>query len=444
MVSKQTRRFFLKSSAAGVAAVAATPLSAIAQEQLAEEPDFDDLFLSDMEPLPADARRSLRTARSSAQYRSRTWSKLPEPRPEIKWFDGQDSTNYRHLNADFDDAHFEFSAQTLKSLCESNSFQFPPLEAGTTGAGNTEDAEFLREFVGPAINEPVERVLFGLRGCEIVEGQERPDGLSSQPVLLREAAPDHRSFNCVMGVWDRETDEFWLSEASTVPNADYMSSQTYNKLDRVSNMMPTGKHRYVVGPHRRTSKYRQPGALILSSSVCVLRTLYSLGYSIEDYWDTSLRNPYDNIHATYPHVPGSRPVGYSSAGCQVIPGWYNSARSKPTGSWADFRELAGLKREPDYKTGSVIRTKDDGREFDYVLLTGREARLASQGSDDVSRIRLGSESERIGRIRSALGVTAGVTFDGEAMRALLHWQREMLGFADGVLTPEMERQLTSS
>ncbi|WP_439621126.1 hypothetical protein [Hyphomonas sp.] len=427
-----TRRKVLLAGAASTTAFAAVR-GAIAQED-DDQAVLNALFEDDMEPLPSTAPRSVRAARSTPKFRALKWSRMPDPKPKVEWFDDSKSVNYRHIEAEFSSSEFELTAEVLQTLADWNSIELPALKTVPLAP---EDEAWVEDFMGKS-QDPVERVLFGLRGCELAEQKEAPSGLTAEPIRVREAHCDHVHLRCLIGVWDRESGKIWASQASTVPNADYMLSQTTGAFDRRCNMLPTGRHRYVVGPHRGGTSSRQPGAFRLASSVCVQRSLYNLGYALGDYWDVSLGNPFDNIHAgvldTFDH-----PLDYSSAGCQVLPGSYDESRKTPLGAWATFRSMAGLEPVPVFKTGSIVTTTDDGREFDYLLMTGREARLAaSPGAVPVRRIRLGSSGAAIPTLRQKLGVPTYHEIDGEAMKALLIWQQEFAGFADGILTPSQQ------
>ena len=83
----------------------------------------------------------------------------------------------------------------------------------------------------------------------------------------------------------------------------------------------------------------------------------------------------------------------------------------PMREWAKFRVALGLSM-PIRFVGSLT-TSDDGMEFFYVLLTGREARLVQSSRSNLERLRFGSFGASTMKLQSALGlreVTSMVTF----------------------------------
>src|SRR5262249_24797492 len=111
--------------------------------------------------------------------------------------------------------------------------------------------------------------------------------------------------------------------------------------------------------------------------------------------------PYDDLHAA---MLSSRknPPFFTSAGCQVVVGAYNG--KVPTGSWAEFRKAAGLQHPPVML--DTARTADDGIEFTYVLLTGKDAGLAALGTEDALKtaraLRFGSSGALVKELQEKL------------------------------------------
>jgi hypothetical protein len=283
--------------------------------------------------------------------------------------------------------------------------------------------------------EGKEKLLFGLRGC-VLTGQDRAVDFA-RAHLVRETRPDHVNTLCLLGVFDPKSKTLALFAGSTVPNVDLMEMQARGLLG--CNMLPTGLHAYRVGPHKGI---RQPGAFRQQASLWVHRAKGKLEYSLNDQnniWDDlGGALPADNIHAAvlnYRH----KPPYFSSAGCQVVEGAY-SADAEPIGPWANFRRCAGL-TQPPVLTTQAGTTTDDGREFGYVLLTGKEAHLmAAKKPASIETLRFGSEGARVVKLQELL-VNAGTLngsyergkVDRNTMGALIQWQRSKGFTPTGIL-----------
>jgi hypothetical protein len=169
-----------------------------------------------------------------------------------------------------------------------------------------------------------------------------------------------------------------------------------------------------------------------------------LSYAIpQQVWDSSTGLPCDNIHAAIRDTGAAGPPFFSSAGCQTLPGDYDVERITPLGSFATLRAIAGLNPKPIFTNAARSATLDDGRRFIYVLLTGREARLATlpSGAVPLRRLRYGSTGDNVARLRARLGVSASNIFDRATMAALISWQLDNLGVADGILSPNLADKL---
>ncbi len=144
--------------------------------------------------------------------------------------------------------------------------------------------------------------------------------------------------------------------------------------------------------------------------------------------------PGDNIHSAYSNE------SFSSAGTQTVRG------TDGTGDWDKFIKALGLSRP-----GSAA---DSGKRIDYVLLTGLEAATASAlrvggQSKDVAvvqaklgRLRQGSDGPAVAKLRAALGMTPGTSFDAETASKLVDLQHARLGYADAIYSPRMECALS--
>jgi outer membrane protein OmpA-like peptidoglycan-associated protein/peptidoglycan hydrolase-like protein with peptidoglycan-binding domain len=262
---------------------------------------------------------------------------------------------------------------------------------------------------------------------------------------VREIAPNHIDNRCIIGVWDSTTNKIVAFQASTVPNWEYMEAYRQDHADK-ANMLPTGKYSMVVGTHRPKKKdskgklvdnpKRVQGALRNDQTVVVLRSEDDLSYTVRDTWDKTVAN--DNIHASIIKTnSGTSTVpDYSSAGCNTIPG--TSLNDTPEGTWAEFRAALGL--------DNAKPTKNDGKKFAYVLLTGRDARLAASGKDQLApaRLRFGSNGSDVRSIQEALAKHAKKYYSdkadgdfgaGTAMAFIKYQKDRDGGTADGIVTP---------
>lgn len=317
-----------------------------------------------------------------------------------RWADDTQSTDYRHLNTSSTSAPFTFTGSVLATLCQCNQFD---------------------------VSGDQDEVLFGLRGCRVVEAS---NGLANTATLA-EDLPDHNDFHCVLGVWKRSTGEIAVFSGSTVPNEAYMQQQV-TKGGRTANLLPTGCYSYQVGTHRGASSTVK-GAMREAGNFVVLRSNDDLVYTVTDTWDNCL--PGDNIHPAFLDQSSGYPR-FSSAGCQTIPGNYDEAQNQHSGAWALFRQAAGL--------STVSPACEDGRTFVYVLLTGREARMAAAGyaPDALTRLRFGSRSSDVKALQLGLqnaGVLTGQitgVMDPETVMDYIRWQQANDGGrADGIVTP---------
>jgi len=325
---------------------------------------------------------------------------------DAKWAPDHLAPDYRHLNAAGLSQCFSFAAQNLADLCKGNQFDVT--------AGQDE-------------------VVFGLRGCRLLE----PVNDFVMSIQLSEDIPDHQDNHCVIGVWRRSDNKIIGFQGSTVPNWKYM--EKYRQGQAYANLLPTGRYRYKVGTHGASKARPQPGALREEGDMVVLRTQDDLTYTVHDKWDKG--NFGDNIHSGRLNLRG---VNFSSAGCQTIPGDYDQKNERPlkNTAWHNFRKALHLNNE---KPGSK-----DGTKFIYVLLTGREARMFSNGLDSSAwkRLRFGSSGPDVEALQLGLknaGAYKG-NIDGDfgplTSWALIEWQKKQNGgAADAIVTPALARKL---
>jgi hypothetical protein len=309
----------------------------------------------------------------------------------VRWAADAESPDYAHLiEALPQGGLFRLDVTTLQALADANHFQLPE-----------------------------GRVLFGLRGCMIMEG----GGEFVQAAKLRDIRPDHQVARCVIGVWDRSAGRLAVFPGSTVPNAAAVVSWRTNR-DK-GNLLPTGLYGYIVGEHNG-----KPGCFLLRKtidkkrSVIVRRSSGDLSYSLDDLAHSC--EPGDNLHPTF----FQSTAAFSSVGCQVVVG---SAKPNGThsGPWAKFRELAG-------QTGGSGKP---GTPFSYMLLTAAEAALASGAPP--RRLRFGSTGEPVRTLQAKLGITVPDGDFGPNTAAALHaLQRSRAsGRSDGVFSPALDQAL---
>lgn len=318
------------------------------------------------------------------------WWDNPLPLERAVWPDDEKAIDYAHIRAVATNEPFTLNHDVLQRLLSANGFtRLVP--------GNR-------------------RVLFGLRGC-VLAAPGAPKTAFADSIELLEKSPDHYDYRCVIGVWDRVAKKVWAGPGSTVPHVAYLYAQREaGTFATEANMMPTGLYRYKVGTHRNGSKSRQPGAFRPDNKgFAVLRCVEDgpISMSRDRYWDIRDTTHGDNIHAGTYSAPREDRPNYWSAGCQVIPGYYNPNGETPQGDWARFRIAAGLARSPalsrnvELDSGGFDATSaEDGRRYSYLLITGREARLAATNVEAISpRLRFGSYGATVKKLQAALGVS---------------------------------------
>lgn len=329
-----------------------------------------------------------------------------------------DSPDYRHLGEAINTTPFTLNAQTVERLCRLNSFNANSGADGRTGR---------------------DEVLFGLRGCVLAEGRTGTGGLVNS-VSLVEAAFDHRQSRCVLGVWKRSTGQVAAFLGSTVPF--WRSMENYRQGGDACNMLLTGRYVHTVGVHHPNHRLEIKGALLQNGPVVVVRTLDDLIYETTDRFENG--NVGDNIHPSR-HTAPTDP--FSSEGCSTVPGTYDLRTERHAGLWTEFRAAAGL-------TPNSAPAAENGRRFVFVLLTGREARLAASGAGAaaLTRLRFGSNGVDVQAIQQGLrrsghytGIDDGQMGTGTVM-AYIAWQKAQnraAPTADGIVTPAAGRLLNA-
>ena len=320
-------------------------------------------------------------------------------RDQVRWAEDGVQPDYRHLDVAFADREFELRAEDLEIIIKANQFE-PTREQ--------------------------KRILFGLRGAMLASGSSAT-GSSLKLSLTR---PNHREFRCTIGVYDTSSGALSAFIGSTVPWFTFVHG--YYAGGAKANMLPTGCYPYFVGAH---GARQIPGCFRLGKghaddqqeTVAVLRTLNDVTYDTSDEFDPSI--PHDNLH------PAFGTSTFSSAGCQTVRGTYANGH---TGEWAQFRKAVGLGERGD-----------NGKRFDYVLITGVEASIAAKlrGGDPaaalarLARLRHGSRGDLVKTLQQKLKLSPTGLFGAAETRALAALQKAKLGAADGILSPATDTSL---
>ncbi len=319
------------------------------------------------------------------------------------WADDADNPDTQHLREPGMSQAFQLTGDVLARLATLNRFR---LDGGQ------------------------DEVLFGLRGCRMVDPLVNAFAASVQ---LSEDMPDHDGYHCVLGVWKRSTGQVAVFPGSTVPNWHHMNKQKTRGGQR-ANLLLTGRYFYTVGDHHGEHKTIL-GAFRQQPDVVVLRSHDDLIYERGD--DFERHSPADNIHPGLSPTYGAK---FSSAGCQTVPGGYDGGTQTHTGKWAEFRRAAGLSSSVTSKLGD---------RFVYLLLSGREARLAADGAGDelLVRLRFGSFGTDVEALQQGLqneGHYSGTIHGDMDMNTVWAWirrQQRSGGAADGIVTPAGGREL---
>ncbi|MFN7056455.1 hypothetical protein [Hyphomonas sp.] len=398
------------------------------------------------------------------------WGEISgNPNKYFGWARDEDSFDYFHLVSvgpalesgrgpvptSADGAEFDLTASVLRRMAEANYFRFD------------HDQE-------PADSD--RRIIFGLRGCEIVSGSQS----FSTGARLRDVRPDHRRRRCVIGVWDPATDQVAVFESSTVPlelhKAIYQQWVRGGMSVRGSwraCMVPQGLHRRTVGLMFADRALSGQWPLTLRqdpSPVPVLRSpegdafTWRRGQIADEdgrvrqsasQWDPSRAS--ERIASVGAHIHaaayGGTELQFSSQGCQTIQG--NFRNGKADGHYALFHQAMGFGpvtegavTRSDGSSAPVYQSEKDGRSYPFMLLTGAEARLHAQGADfdALRRVRLGSSSppdasERhiVRQLKRRIGGDQGAPLMTASDMLRLIEQQSSLSFEglapDGILCP---------
>lgn len=361
-------------------------------------------------------------------------------RANVRLLSTAEDPSLRHLGVEASGAQFSFTPAHLQRLVDCNAF----------GPG-------LAEWGGNL-------VLFALRGCRLADDPDHipptndllPSlGLPSEADRMPDKLPlwgstggfvtsatlvedqiTHVLPRCLIGVWDRAAGQFALVRGTTVPNWEYSSlaidARKGKPLERGdANLCLPGLYRYEVDHHKNV-----PDAFRLQDGTQgTVRPSpegkTEISYTTRDsfWWSGSQ----DNMHPSSAAWGSAKEyIFHYSAGCSTIQGRFDREKQRHEGAWSVYRTWAGL-------AAHAVDHTAIGRKFSYVLLTGREARLAAGGAADqaLTRVRYGSRGETVQKLQKALGLAESGRFDSATQRSFVTWQWKKganPGSADGVLT----------
>jgi hypothetical protein len=435
----QSRRAFMTGAALLALAQGASAdevVSAADEALLSSDAFLDELYSVNAEYVSAVVSHSISRATRLGIVRSLNTGALVGA-----WAPDAQHPDYRHLGSPFEAAPFALTHDALASAARHNFF--------------FSDAELATQ----------DKIIFGLRGCVHAEAVDMASGIS---VLLREGKPDHARWNCIIGVWEPRLRKVSTYKSSTVPNLIHMKAHALSPVNHGASMMATGLHRHRVGTHPNGA-HGAPGAIIPSQQPGALRAAKAppllrlrdpnspMSFSLSNQqlrWNVMEQDNFTlHIHAGN----GDRPLDFSSAGCQVVAGYYRpSGEGEPYGPWLHFRHALGLSDAfvPNANGGRMAPPAEEGRAFSYMLLTGRDARIhaarpvGAAASPDLMRVRFGSRGPVVravqGAVRARLGAPAAAQAAAEFDRPLFAQVLDVQsasGYPDGIVTPRLARSL---
>jgi len=338
----------------------------------------------------------------------------------VSWAGDDDAPDYSHItDRSRSGQTFELTARALELLIRLNDFE-------------------------PRRDQ--KRIIFALRGAHLVasatDTASQMKQVDRDALMLRDVRPNHRTQNCVIGVYDLTTGRLSGFSSSTVPHR--RAVYEYKATRKAGNMMPAGCYSFIVGWHKVNQPTTVPGCLTEQGyRKAVLRSVNDLRYDTADVWENHQSHG-DNLHP----ASSDRSAKFSSYGCLVINGTYqcdsgDRARGTHTGEWGEFRSRLGLK---------APGTGDHGKKFDAIVLTGLEAAIAAglcAASPDgdppearalLGRLRQGSRGERVLRLQAALGQPQTGRFDHILAKVVADRQKQETGKGDGIYSPAMDQR----
>lgn len=379
------------------------------QRARAQEQSADD-------PGPEPDTLAKRISRFVARFSAATPLKAKWPEQDAH------APDYRHLSASMIGAAttFNLTSDVIELLIEAN--RFDP----------------------HGKNDTIALAFRGLALGNATEVGTRHEVENARSIEVTDVRPNHSDYRCLLGFYKRDPNpanrRLTLFSGSTVPNPHYMRGY-YNKVNfgtpfgTACNMVPTGGYVFRVASHKAGTikpalRMTDSDDLAQDAKCTVLRTTNDLIFGLDDTWDNSM--PFDNVHCTY--VTAIKPeweAAFSSAGCLTVRG-----KQVASDQWAKFQ--------------AVLNQLGQGSRCDVMLLTGRDAGIAAamllngQSGDDVVlrrelvRLRPGSQSAEVSRLRVKLGLSAGDYFGPATKKKLTERQTQQGQPADGIFTPQLD------
>lgn len=275
-------------------------------------------------------------------------------------------------------------------------------------------------------------MVFALRGALMTKESIAED---RDWIEIEDTRPDHKSFCCTIGLYDRNARKITGYLASTVPvgtnmTAYYERVKTGRPGDGV-NCLPTGCYLFRVNSHKKGTikpalRMTEPGSVDTDAAMTVLRTHDDLSFTHADVWDKT--TPYDNVHCAY------FDNRFSSSGCLTIKG------ADGAGPWGRFQDR--------------IRKYLWDTHISVLLVTGRDAAIAAEliasgrAKDDalvlacLGRLRLGSEHAAVGELQRRLGFTGTDYFGAGTRFSLVEAERRQGAIpSDSIYSPDDDKAL---
>jgi predicted chitinase len=321
-------------------------------------------------------------------------------------------------------------------------FHLAELGTNPADASNFEltpaDLELLVKANHFVVPDEVKTIVIGLRGAMFGGHHEEVRRAS---IRCMDTRPDHANFRCLLGFWYRKDGRITLFSGSTVPCPRYMKNYYFKKNDLPyqsktdCNMAPTGHYVFRVATHDKgridpALRMSEPKDLAADAAASVWRTKSDLTFGLADELEPP-RAVFDNVHCSYfLNYKPEYEAAFSSAGCLTVRG-----RKDPSDQWKKFqRELTAIGK---------------GKRVDLILLTGKEAALASEGRRarslteaiiaSLSRLRLGSSGEAVERLQRRLNLAVTGYFGADTQHALFVWQKQEGHKPDAIYSPATEQ-----
>jgi hypothetical protein len=274
------------------------------------------------------------------------------------------------------------------------------------------------------------KIAIALRGAKLA-GAAQYEEVDSFPI--DDVRPDHKTFRCTVGFYDRITKLVWAYKGSTVPNPIYMQKEVDGTNH--ASLLPTGCYVFRKGTHGYSHavpitpalRITDPTKLTDDGPATVLRTKKDLMYTCDDVWDDNNGDsPTINVHCAYSDSE------FSSAGCQTICG------SNGTLQFGRFQK--------------ILKTMPNGARVDLLLVTGRDLAIAAallakpdRTEDDLKRLlirlRPGSTGSAVSCLQERLGLKPTGYFGYTLKKRLVVEQQKRKLRVDGIYSVRLDTAL---